>query len=399
MIKILNIFGFYPAGLEHEFMKQTKVGLDFAANNLQKAIIKGYEENGISYHIINAPFVGAFPPYYKKAIVPSYVSQDGKVNSVEYLNITLVKRLSIINSIKKEAIQWCDKNADKNTVILFYSFSYIKLAKILKKKYPFIKCCLLVTDLPEFMASNRSFLTRLNSFISLFIPKSNFDNSFDGYILLADLMKLRLPIGSKPYIIMEGIFNNTDKYDFPYKERERVILYTGNLGQRYGLIDLFNAFENIPKSNYRLWLCGTGDTVDYIKDLEKRDKRVKYWGMVNREKIFELQRRATVLINPRHSNEEYTKYSFPSKTMEYMASGTPTLMCSLASLPELYKEHLYIFEDESVEGMSKKIEEICDKPQEELDSFGRSAAEFIMNYKTPKPQVKKIFDFFYRLLL
>mgnify|MGYP003303651866 CR=1 FL=1 len=44
-----------------------------------------------------------------------------------------------------------------------------------------------------------------------------------------------------------------------------------------------------------------------------------FTGKIDRSQVLALQRSATVLVNPRRNNEEYTKYSFPSKTMEYLA--------------------------------------------------------------------------------
>ena len=38
-------------------------------------------------------------------------------------------------------------------------------------------------------------------------------------------------------------------------------------------------------------------------------------------------------VNPRQNNEEFTKYSFPSKTMEYLASGVPVVAYKLDGIP------------------------------------------------------------------
>ena len=76
-----------------------------------------------------------------------------------------------------------------------------------------------------------------------------------------------------------------------------------------------------------------------------------------------------------------------------MASGTPTLMSHLKSIPQEYDEHLYYFEDESIDGFSRQIVEICEKSSDELKDFGVRASQFIMQYKTPQPQVEKILSF------
>lgn len=114
--------------------------------------------------------------------------------------------------------------------------------------------------------------------------------------------------------------------------------------------------------------------------------------MLQKEEVRLLQVRATLLVNPRHSNEEFTKYSFPSKTMEYLASGTSTLMCKLPAIPEEYFEYLYFFDDESIEGYARKIVEICNMDPEMLRVRGEKAREFILKEKNCYSQAKRIFD-------
>ena len=215
----------------------------------------------------------------------------------------------------------------------------------------------------------------------------------DGYVLLAPAMRERLPINGKPWIQVEGIYNPEENDVKIAKEKEKVILYTGNISKRYGIIDLLDAFDRIKSPEYRLWIRGNGDTYDEIQRRIERDKRIVYFDKMSKRELMELQKRATILINSVHSYEEFTRFFFPSKTLEYLASETPTLMSPLACLPNDYHPYIYFFKDETIEGMAKQIVEICEKPTEELDKFGKEASNFIMKYKTPKPQVEKIVSF------
>lgn len=393
-MNILFIAQYYPEQLLSTFMKKTKVGLDFAAHNLHKALFQGFIENGQEIDILNAPHLGSFPPYYKTPFVPSYKSEKERLNSLSYLNVSYIKRWDIKRRMRKEMWQWCEKTKGEK-VIFFYNFTALTLLPELKHKFKDVKACLLVTDLPEYMAADNYFLTRLNKKISSIFSskdKSHFDY-IDGYVLLAPRMSERLPINGKPWIQVEGIYNPENDQISVEKAKEKVILYTGNLGKRYGILELLDAFHQIDNNNYRLWICGNGDGLNDIKEYEKIDSRIKYLGLFSRSEVIKLQKQATVLVNPRHSCDEYTIYSFPSKTMEYMASGTPTLMSHLKSIPNNYDDYLFYFDDESVDGYSKRIVEICEKSQEELNEFGEKASQFIMQYKTPKPQVEKIISF------
>ena len=68
-MKIINLFGLDPKELFAELSSNSKSKMDFAANNLQEAMIKGYEATNADYYIINAPFIGAWPLYYRKIFI------------------------------------------------------------------------------------------------------------------------------------------------------------------------------------------------------------------------------------------------------------------------------------------------------------------------------------------
>lgn len=135
------------------------------------------------------------------------------------------------------------------------------------------------------------------------------------------------------------------------RKRKKTILYTGKLDARFGIRDLIEAFKRIDDEEFSLWICGLGLDQAFVEDAVKSDSRIKYWGIMEQKRIFEMQREATLLVNPRNGEAEYTKYSFPSKTMEYMASGTPTVMYKLPGLPVDYEEHLVLNSDNSQEAV------------------------------------------------
>ena len=100
-----------------------------------------------------------------------------------------------------------------------------------------------------------------------------------------------------------------------------------------------------------------------------------------------------LLINTRNPEDEYTKYSFPSKTFEYIVSGTPFLTTRIAGIPEEYYKYLYVINDYSVASVKQKIEEVLAKPQSELDDFGQQARQFVLENKNSEIQAKKIIQY------
>jgi glycosyltransferase involved in cell wall biosynthesis len=218
--------------------------------------------------------------------------------------------------------------------------------------------------------------------------------NIDSFVLLTKYMMNDLFVKKRPYVVIEGIHNQTQMINHVSieKGRNKTILYSGTLARQYGIVHLLYSFSKINNADYRLWICGEGDAKDLIVKMAEEDKRIKYFGQLKREEVLVLQKKATALINPRFSDSEFTLYSFPSKTMEYLASGTPTIMHPLKCLPQEYLEHLYIASDESDIGLATTIVDVCEKSQEELDVFGNRALDFILKEKNSKVQVGKILD-------
>jgi glycosyltransferase involved in cell wall biosynthesis len=384
----------YPKDRLDEIKKSTGY-LDFAADAFQWALLNGFELNSVPVRVITLPNLRDFPKYYNKVYVKSskFSHRIGREDRcLGFITIPIIKHISKYLTLRHSMIKTIEQSGGIHLIVYGIHSPYLKAVEKIKIKNKRIKAYLIVPDLPEFMSDNQNKVYRfLKNIDEKIIFKSL--RYIDGFILLTQHMAGCLPIGDKPFMVMEGIYNTNDNIGEVPKEPYKTILYTGSLERRYGILDLVKAFVRIDRPDYRLWLCGNGDALNEIKKAQKNDTRIRYFGILPRNEALKLQRMATVLVNPRHSSEEYTKYSFPSKTMEYLASGTPTLMCRLPCLPKEYEPYIYFFDDESVEGMRNKIIEICEKSREELGEFGKKAAKFIRDEKNEAAQTKRIIEF------
>ena len=67
---------------------------------------------------------------------------------------------------------------------------YLPIIRTIKRRYKDVKVCVLIADLPEFMSTDNSILTRLNRFIGGQKPASGEHYGLvDGYILLSEEMR------------------------------------------------------------------------------------------------------------------------------------------------------------------------------------------------------------------
>lgn len=145
--------------------------------------------------------------------------------------------------------------------------------------------------------------------------------SVDGYVLFTEQMQEYFSEFNKPYTVVEGVYR--DKYPLTPTTKKHFIMHAGSLHYNIGIEELISAFEQISDQTEELWFFGSGAMDEYIKEKAKYNKRIKHMGFVDPQQLFEYEKQATLLVNVRDPQAEYTKYSFPSKTFEYMASGTP----------------------------------------------------------------------------
>jgi glycosyltransferase involved in cell wall biosynthesis len=221
---------------------------------------------------------------------------------------------------------------------------------------------------------------------------NNLINKVDSFVFCTDLMAAHFKVGSRPWIRIEGMYDSqsTNGTKTEKNPHEKILLYTGTLDSRYGILDLIEAFKLMTDPEYRLWICGDGNMKNHILEYATKDSRVKYFGQVSRAEALNLQQNATALINPRTSLGDYTKYSFPIKTMEYLASGKPCIMHRLPGIPEEYLSHLFIPDCETPSGLSKKIEEVCTMDKFFLKEHCQASKSFILKEKNPINQISKL---------
>ncbi len=265
-------------------------------------------------------------------------------------------------------------------------------------KFCHIKKVAIVTDLPDYIAcighKKRNIVEKIFQKVYDTMSKKQME-SFDGYIFLTKQMDEVANIQRKPSLIIEGSVDSTLKNIPAEEEKEfpRAVVYAGGLHEKFGAVKLVKAFQKTTLPNTELHLYGGGQAVSFLKEVAKQEPRIQYKGVLPVSEIVGVERRATLLVNPRPSDEEFTKYSFPSKTLEYMVSGTPLLTTKLPGIPEEYFDYLYTFPEDTTEAMAKQLQKILAQEAQELQLMGQRAKEFVLTKKNNLLQGKKITTF------
>ncbi|MBO4433507.1 MAG: glycosyltransferase, partial [Clostridia bacterium] len=246
----------------------------------------------------------------------------------------------------------------------------------------------IVTDIPDMMYGKGITQKVANSFF----------RSVNGFILLTEQMNSRVNQKNKPNIVLEGhVDSNQAEIDTGDKTEAlsglRQIIYAGSVNEIYGIKNLVEGFILANLENCELLIYGDGDFVTSLKEITAKYQTIKYMGVRENSEVVKVEQTAALLVNPRPSAPEYTKYSFPSKNMEYMVSGTPLLTTKLPGMPEEYYPYVYLLEDETPMGISDSLREIFALPPDKRNKKGAAAREFVLNNKSNVMQAKNIIEF------
>lgn len=377
--------------------EKSKLPLGLADHNLNDNLIKGMDTNLINpVRLVNNVQIPNYPSYPKILFHRQLWHHKENSNDVNcgFINLPIIKHLSRAYCTYKEIEKAIKEEKGDDLYLFSYDLHFgisFAITRIIKK-YPNLKTCLFMPDIPSAVlesssAGNIHLKDRIRAKL-----KSSSVNAFKSYVFITEQMAEVIPVKGKKYTIVEGVYNDSQSPLQDSNEKNKIILYTGQINPVYGLGDLVEAYIRIAEksNNYELWLCGSGPMVGEITRLSKQYPGIKYFGYCNPKEIQEKQSKATVLINPRKNTGEYTKFSFPSKTMEYLASGRPMIGYKLDGIPNEYDPYICYVKDNSIEALMQKIEEVCSWPESVRKEKGQQARQFIMQYKTPKKQCEKI---------
>ena len=170
----------------------------------------------------------------------------------------------------------------------------------------------------------------------------------------------------RPVLVMEGLSSHdvaggsggegrhADE-DLRIRSHPPRVVYAGGLHEDYGIATLLRV-SRLATGNWQMWFYGRGPMEGAIRKAAESNPRVVFGGLVERDQLSRIYGRAALLVNVRDPDAAFTKYSFPSKLIEYLESGTPVLSTRLKGIPEAY-ENVLLLSDADADAIVCAIEE------------------------------------------
>lgn len=389
-MNILYISALSSERLINEIHQRTGKNPGFAVQKFSRLLVKGLLANGARVTALSNPPITR---ERSKSLFVNYGKEEENevcYKYIPFINLPFFKHLCVFLYSFFYVLFWGLKNRKEKTLVCDVLTVSACMGSLLSSKLNGMQTVGVVTDIYGFMAgwnSSKSFLfTLATRFNRMYI------SAFDKYVLLTEQMNKLVNPKGRPHIVMEALCDSsilTDERSDAPKDSPKTMLYAGGLHVKYGLKMLVDAFVQSGVDG-KLVIYGDGPYANELREVSAQSDKVEYRGVAPNEEVVNAEHKASVLVNPRFTTEAFSPYSFPSKNMEYMASGTPLLTTNLPGMPEEYHEYVYLFGEESVEAYAETIRQVFAKSDEELQQKGALAKRFVLDNKNNVAQAKRI---------
>ncbi len=349
-----------------DFQKAWKVSLNPSNQNFHNKLIRTLSK-------IASVEVFSLRPFSKsRCRINKLKAEEKRSDSIcyHYLKVPInpfLRGLSFLAQSKKMIKNSKDFNLD-DAIILTDTINprTMKVANAIGKKYsiPVVGIC---TDSPSNITGTRRSFT---------INLLNQSKNLDGYISLTKSLEELFNPHNKPSLIFEGLVEDMPViHQLP---KRTYFFFGGALLPRYGIYELISAFKKIPNPNVELFICGHHFNLKEIHEKIKDDKRISFHGVMPVEDVLQFESGAIANINPRPFSEDLDRFSVPSKTLEYLYSGRPTISVRNTILQRHFSDEAIWSKTSSEKDLLSCMEKVLAMSEDERLALGKKAQKKVI---------------------
>ena len=313
------------------------------------------------------------------------------VRFLPFVNVQPLKWLTVGLSVLAALAAWSWRHRDKRRLVHCFNLSmppglFIWLVARLTRTRTLVSVCDIVT--PGGVAPRTLFRKLDLALHRWLLPR------FDGWMVVSQAIADDFLPGRRVCLIEGGVmpepFAGMPVHCCTRGTSEvfRIVL-AGSLEAFNGVELALEAMAYLPEG-HQLIVAGKGSLAERAKESAVRNASIVYRGFLDFTDVLELYRSADLLLNLRRTRAIDTRYFFPSKLMELLASGTPVLSTCTGHVEEEYGDVLYLLRDETAQAVAQRIAEIVRIPVQARRALGAKAREFMLAEKTWQKQGKRL---------
>jgi hypothetical protein len=346
MKRINELFiGYIP----HELSKVSESGVRYF-ESLIDAYVKQSNQNS-THTYLRLYTIQSFP-LVKKIFVKSIIKNN--FYNIGFINVPVIKQINQIISVLFYILKIIF-TIKINRIIFYNSYLHFSFpALVIKLLFPKIEMICVLADVPINVKKSNILINYLSSIYNYVSFKLS--SIFSRYIILnKNAIYLFPKVKRENFLLIEGgisPFEINDNIHQPINPN--YIFYSGTLDNYSGMEEFVELFvKSDLKINFLI--CGSGFFEKKLKLI--MDKRIHFLGKIDRKKVLNLQKDALFLLNPKITGHKISKYTFPSKILEYLSSGNLVVSTSISMSNQLSK-HIFFFDLNDFNTFRKILDEI-----------------------------------------
>jgi glycosyltransferase involved in cell wall biosynthesis len=327
----------------------------WAAQMYQKQLLVGLKRAGMPASLIISAMPISSHRHGKEGRIiwmvggTAHLPEGFAVRLISFINITPLKQICIGAGTLYELLRWGWRNRRaRSRVVYAYNLSVppgvftLLGARLIRAKAVVSLCDIDVPGetVPEGFYWKLDY--RLQQWL---IPR------FDGHAVVSDAIA-RDFLPGKPHVRLEGgiseeILEKTKQSRQVPDDKAGTFVITavGRLDETNGVPEILKAFATLRGERYRLRIAGAGPLEEHVREAATRDTRIEFLGLLSFDDVLELYNSSDVLINMRMTRSRDTRYFFPSKMMEYLASGVPVISTCTGHVEEEFGGFAYLLKE------------------------------------------------------
>lgn len=361
-----------------------------AANNFQAKLIEGLQSSGVEVvtvlSIYPSPRFPLGPMQYTGNELGD-AGGDSWVRCVPYLNLPLIKPFSQFFSLIRGVLKLRGLKSRRPQAGIAYNATH-------RWGIPALVAAWLYKAPSICVAADVQPIEPGQSWLHILLHKGRafWLRRFTGVVVLSGLVAKEFLSPKQSWLHVEGGISPSE---YQYAEDVQPLTelyYAGTLSEGSGMKLMLAALDMLPEA-YHLTITGNGPLADVVRQKAESDPRLTYLGVLPRKQQLELLQRAGLLLNPRLVSLPENRYNFPSKLLEYLASGRPVISTLTADLSEEYSDLVYVCEQEDPRVLASTITEISNLDPEEIKRRSASAYRKVIDQKNWQAQARRLYEF------
>lgn len=343
-----------------------------AGNRFQHGVLKALLAHSIVTSIISLRPVSSYPRsrrlFFKGA--DSTLGEGVPYKQIGFINAGPLKTLTAAFTSFFAIWRWARKHRGDRRVILFYNaYNPSAWVGIIGAWLTRSRVIIIVADVrvPGSGSGDASLLRRIEYKITIASIRH-----VDAVVPVTSRIAVDLAPGV-PFLLLNGGTPDDMLVPLPSPPLQKacviypetpdrnpfIVLYAGSLNHLAGVPLLLQAFQRLEGARFQLWIIGRGELETVVRHASATDTRIRYLGSLSRADLLAAYAAANVLVNPHSTVLLTARYVFPSKLLEYLASGRPVITTATPEIAADYGDLCTVLHREESQALADAITQVA----------------------------------------